>query len=186
MELITESNFEFQFDVDNDKFLGLNFLSTPTELINNYDNTTSKATKTKSKINRKRKKASQPKTYDNKSKQYQQLQLLQFQIGAFPNAKSVIDPNPTLVPGCVLPSWEDLEFDEFTNYIQSQSIPSPTTPPTPTTPSPKKLKTSSSSETKVKLKCQAKTQWGAPCTHFAKVGTRACGLLEHKAQLGEK
>jgi len=49
MELITESNFEFQFDVDNDKFLGLNFLSTPTELINNYDNTTSKATKTKSK-----------------------------------------------------------------------------------------------------------------------------------------
>jgi len=177
MELITEANFEFQFDIDNDKFLCNNILGPPIEFID----TTTKAKTKPTKINRKRKKVSQPKSYDeSKSKQYQQLQLLQLQLNAFP-AKTVVESFPTLVPGSALPSWEDLDFDELTAYIQSQ--PTPATPNTHT-PSPKKLKTSS--ETKVKLKCQAKTQWGAPCTHFAKVGTRACGLLEHKAQLGEK
>jgi len=181
MELITEANFEFQFDIDNDKFLSSNILGPPTEFID----TTTKATKTKpTKINRKRKKVSQPKSYDDdKSNQYHHLQLLHLQIGAFPNTRTV-DTLPTLVPGCALPSWEDLDFDELTTYIQSQPTPATPITQTPSIPSPKKLKTSS--ETKVKLKCQAKTQWGAPCTHFAKVGTKACGLLEHKAQLGEK
>jgi len=125
--------------------------------------------------NRKRKKVSRDEDYCDK--QLQQLQLLQAQLGSYLNQRVVQEG--TAVPGysCVLPAWEDIEYIE---QLPTAAL-LPVCAPLPLSP----IKKARHSESKSKTRCQAKTLGGAMCTHFAKVGTKACGLLEHKAQLGE-